>query len=57
MAKRYKVEVSEILTQIVEIEADSEAEAVELVEKQYSNGDIVLDASNFLDNEIKIYND
>ncbi len=44
---KYKVNVEEILSRIVEVEANSEDEAEEKVREMYRNEDIVLDASDF----------
>lgn len=44
---KYKVNVEELLSRIVEVEADSENEAEDKVREMYMNEDIVLDASDF----------
>ena len=44
---KYKVNVEELLSRIVEVEADSDEEAEEKVREMYMNEDIVLDASDF----------
>lgn len=43
----YKVNVEELLSRIVEVEADSDEEAEDKVREMYMNEDIVLDASDF----------
>lgn len=43
----YKVNVEELLSRIVEVEADSDEEAEDKVREMYINEDIVLDASDF----------
>lgn len=43
---KYKVNVEELLSRIVEVEAENE-EAEEKVREMYMNEDIVLDASDF----------
>ena len=45
---KYKVNVEELLSRIVEVEAESEEEAEDKVREMYMNEDIVLDASDFL---------
>ena len=42
-----KVNVEELLSRIVEVEAKNEEEAEEKVRKMYMNEEIVLDASDF----------
>ena len=44
---KYKVNVEELLSRIVEVEAESEEEAEDKVREMYINEDIVLDASDF----------
>ena len=44
---KYKVNVEELLSRIVEVEAENEEEAEEKVREMYMNEDIVLDASDF----------
>ena len=44
---KYKVNVEELLSRIVEVEAENKEEAKEKVREMYMNEDIVLDASDF----------
>ena len=44
---KYKVNVEELLSRIVEVEVENEEEAEEKVKEMYMNEDIVLDASDF----------
>ena len=44
---KYKVNVEELLSRIVEVEAENEEEAEDKVIKMYMNEEIVLDASDF----------
>ena len=44
---KYKVDVEELLSKIVEVEAANEEEAEEKVREMYINEDIVLDASDY----------
>ena len=44
---KYKVNVEELLSRIVEVEAENEEEVEEKVREMYMNEDIVLDASDF----------
>ena len=43
---KYKVNVEELLSRIVEVEADSDEEAEEKVREMYKNEEIVLDAED-----------
>ena len=44
---KYKVNVEELLSRIVEVEAENEEEVEDKVREMYMNEDIVLDASDF----------
>ena len=44
---KYKVNVEELLSRIVEVKAKNEEEAEEKVREMYMNEDIILDASDF----------
>lgn len=44
---KYKVNVEELLSRIIEVEADSDEEAEEKVREMYRNEEIVFDASDF----------
>ena len=44
---KYKVNVEELLSRIVEVEDENEEEAEEKVKEMYMNEEIVLDASDF----------
>lgn len=45
--KKYIVTIEELLSKDIEVEADSPKEAFEKVERQYKDGDIVLNADDF----------
>lgn len=49
----YRVNISEILTATIRIEADNESEAMGMAKQMYKNCDIVLSADNFED--VKFY--
>ena len=51
---KYRVEVTEILSRTVEIEAESEIAAVNKVRQMYRNCDIILDASDCIETEISV---
>jgi len=45
--KTYQVEIKETLCMTIEIEADNEQQAEEMVREAYSNLDYILDAEHF----------
>lgn len=49
---KYRIEVREVLSRIVETEAETEADAVEMVRQMYRNCELVLDASDYVETEI-----
>ena len=51
---KYRIEVTEVLSRIVETEAESEDDAVEMVRRMYRNCDIILDASDYVETEISV---
>ena len=51
---KYRIEVREVLSRIVETEAENEDEAVEMVRQMYRNYEIVLDASDYIETEISV---
>lgn len=54
---KYMVEITETLSRVVVIDADDGDDAVDIVERAYSNEDIVLDAEDFKDVEISIFDE
>ena len=44
---KYLIEVSEVLSRKILAEAETEDEAIKMVEMMYQNEDIVLDSSDF----------
>lgn len=53
--KIHKIEITETLQRIVEVEAETVEEALSKVESKYADGKIVLDDTHFVDFEIKEY--
>jgi uncharacterized membrane protein len=43
----YSIKIEEELARIINIEADSEDEAIALIEEMYNNEKIILDSSDF----------
>ncbi len=52
--KKYKIEVSERLSRIIEVEANTDNEAIEKIRNMYNNEEIVLDIEDFCDNNFEI---
>ena len=51
---KYTVEITETLSRIIEIDADSEELAVEQVRLMYQNCDIIMEASDYIETEISV---
>ena len=51
----YAIEVTETLSRIEYIDADSEEDALDLIRAMYFNEEIVLDSSNYIDTNFNIY--
>lgn len=51
---KYQVEITETLQKTVEVEAESERDAISKVEDQYYNNEIELDTSDFIDTIFEI---
>lgn len=49
---KYFVEIKETLTKVVEIEANNAEEALNIVEKQYKNSEIILVADDYVNTEM-----
>ena len=52
--KKYSIEVLEVLSRIVEVEASDEEDAIEKVRQMYRKCEIVLDASDYKVTEISV---
>ena len=52
--KKYCIEVLEVLSRIVEVEASDEEDAIEKVRQMYRRCDIVLDDSDYKVTEISV---
>ncbi|MDD2577658.1 MAG: DpnD/PcfM family protein [Bacteroidales bacterium] len=55
--KKYKVEITETLQRVIEIEAESSDEAYKIAKDRYEDFDIVLDYDDFIDYKIKLVDD
>ena len=51
---KYRIEVTEVLSRIVETEAENEDVAVEMVKQMYRNCELVLDASDYIETGISV---
>ena len=49
--KKYEVEIHEILSRVIEVEAESEEKAKEKVQAMYDNEEIVLDYTDIVAQE------
>ena len=54
--KKYKVEITETLKKIVEVDAECAADAKQIVNNRYSNAedDYILTDANYYDKEFKV---
>lgn len=55
--QEFTIIITETLKREVKVTATNEAEALEIVNKQYKEGDIVLDADDFIESEICLAKD
>ena len=53
--QKYQVEINENLSRIIEVEAENENDAVSKIKELYKQEKIVLDSNDYLDTEIKIF--
>jgi len=52
----FKIEIQELLSRIIEMEAETKDEAVSKVRELYRKEEIVLDSDDYVSTEIEIYN-
>ena len=52
--KKYRIEVTEVLSRIVEIAAEDDENALQTVKAMYRNCDLVLDASDYIATEFSV---
>jgi hypothetical protein len=57
LTKKYKIEVTETLQKVIEIDAKDEKEALSLVRQQYKDGRIALDSRHYIDVEFNLFQD
>lgn len=52
--KKFKVEITETLQKIVEVEANNKEEAVHKVMKMYKNEEVILNDNDFIDVDFRV---
>lgn len=52
--KKYRIEVSEVLSRVVEVVAEDDTEALQIVKAMYRNCDLILDASDYVLTEFSV---
>jgi hypothetical protein len=55
--KTYIIEITETLQRQVQVEADSEEDAISKIKNQYFQANIVLDESNYIDTQFDSFRD
>lgn len=53
--KTFIIEITETLQKQVEVEADSEVDAISRIRNQYYQTNIVLDESNYIDTQFDLF--
>lgn len=51
--KKYTIEITETLQKQIEVEAETNMDAIEIARKMYRNSEIVLSAEDYIDTEIR----
>lgn len=51
---KYKVEITETLQRVIEVQAQSAKDAVELIKQKYKNQEIILSENDYVDTEIDL---
>ena len=54
--REFEVEITEMLSKVIKIKANTFEEALESVTKMYKQEKIILDSDNLIENEIKLVN-
>lgn len=54
---KFRVEITETLKRAVIVEAQNEEAALDIVKNHYDEEDIILDGSDFVDNEFEVYSE
>ena len=51
---KIKIEITETLQRIIEVEATSAEDALDIIIKKYKNSEIILDADDYIDTEFNV---
>lgn len=51
--KIFKIELTEILSKTIEVEADTADDAIALVNEKYKSEEIIIDESNFIEYRVR----
>lgn len=51
----FKLEIQDVLSKVIEIEAETLSDALDIAHNMYNSEEIVLDYSNFITNTIEEY--
>ena len=54
---KYKIEIKETLSKVIEVEAKDEGEALRKIEERHKNSEIILDSGDYIKTEIQVYRD
>ena len=52
----FMIEIKETLAKVIEVQAESAEEAISIVQDLYESEKIILDSTDYIDTEIKEYN-
>lgn len=52
---KYKVEITETLKKVVEVDAETPSQAKEIVRGKYYNDELILDSDNHTDTDFWVY--
>jgi len=55
--RKFKVEIEEYLSRIIEVKAKTQEEALIMVKKMYEKEKVILDNRDFVDKNFKVIND
>ena len=54
---KIKIEITETLQRIIELEASSPDDALDIIIKKYKNSEIILDADDYIDTKFNVFNE
>lgn len=50
---KFNIEIEEIFQRVVQVEANSIEEAIDIVEKKWDDGEIILDSEDFMERNVR----